>query len=521
MPGFRKVTQMVATFMRVLVAALLAPAVSAVFAPNLVLSGAPKQLRAVGNSSLYSIPAPGYKSPVLLADVHGTHEEMGYALGQLLKEEATKAYELLLGALLGPGLVGKLEAEFLGLFLDWQWTIQKHNIPQDYLDELTGLRRADAHVANTYQRGIVIAALAVGDPLFDIETMLLQECRQSFFSPLCSALANETLGEGRLQSMLQEVIKRAKMGCSHWGAWSDRTVKGHLFAGRNLDWLASSGIADYKLLTVFHPPAPQQPHVTVGFAGILGALTGMNSVGVTVHESGNDNKLESPSGMPWVLRLRMVLENAATLHDVRGLWLEKDNMMGVNHGFGSGLDAAAGGKGFLMTENKATYTAFFEDNDPREAALVGPDGTHYGFPMENALWRTNHGYDPEWLATAKSPLPDGDSFTRYMLIHDTIDLYGRSGKLGMNEAVNVTAVVTDKGGSSRDSFVTCGAQSTSGINILSAVYAASTQEMYVSFEEGLEKNKDHVTGGCSNYVYFDLYRWFHGKPRPESTELVV
>lgn len=510
---------MAAAWSPLLVVALLAPASSAVFTPNLVLSGTPKLLRTSGNSSLYEIPAPGYKTPVLLADVHGTHEEMGYALGKLLKEEATKAYELLLSAMLGTGIVGKVEAQFVALFMDWQWTYQQHHVPQDYLDELAGVHRADAHLATLYKRAIVISALATDNIKFDIETMLLKECRVSRFSPLCPTLVHEKLEEGRLHSLLQEVKKRATMGCSQWGAWGDRTLKGQLYAGRNLDWIASTGIADYKLLTVFHPPAPQQAHVTVGFAGILGALTGMSSVGVTVHESGNDNKLESPNGMPWTLRLRMVMEHATSLNDVRALWLEKDNMMGINHGFGSAKDAAAGQPAFLMTENKATYTAFFQDNDPREAALVGPDGTRYGFPMENALWRTNHGYDPEWLITARKHFPDQDSFVRYMLIHDTIDLYGRGGKVGLNEAVNVTAVVSDKGGITRESFLDCGALSTTGTTILSAVYSASTQELYVSFEEGLQKTKDHVTGGCSNYVYIDLHRWFH-QPQ-EMNQLVV
>lgn len=32
--------------------------------------------------------------------------------------------------------------------------------------------------------------------------------------------------------------------------WGARTVNGSLYTGRNLDWLAQSGIADYKLVTV-------------------------------------------------------------------------------------------------------------------------------------------------------------------------------------------------------------------------------------------------------------------------------
>jgi hypothetical protein len=49
--------------------------------------------------------------------------------------------------------------------------------------------------------------------------------------------------------------------------------------------------------------------------------------------------------------------------------------MGINHGIGSASDSS-----FLAMETDASMTAYFADNDPREAALT-LNGTQYGFPL--------------------------------------------------------------------------------------------------------------------------------------------
>lgn len=51
------------------------------------------------------------------------------------------------------------------------------------------------------------------------------------------------------------------------GAWGPRTVNGKLYTMRNLDWAANTGIADNKLITIFHPVG-KRAHATIGFAGM-------------------------------------------------------------------------------------------------------------------------------------------------------------------------------------------------------------------------------------------------------------
>ena len=72
---------------------------------------------------------------------------------------------------------------------------------------------------------------------------------------------------------------------------------------------------------------------------------------------------------------------------------------------------------------------------------------HIGFPVTEAVWRTNHGYDPiirehyEW-----SQSPTSWSMQRYVMIHEAITSYERNGiSVGPMEAINITAIVGDKG----------------------------------------------------------------------------
>lgn len=52
---------------------------------------------------------------------------------------------------------------------------------------------------------------------------------------------------------------------------------------------------------------------------------------------------------------------------------------------------------------------------------------HIGYPLTEAVWRTNHGYDPiirknyEW-----SQSPQSWSLVRYMIIHDALQHYQSS-----------------------------------------------------------------------------------------------
>lgn len=101
--------------------------------------------------------------------------------------------------------------------------------------------------------------------------------------------------------------------CSMIAAWGSRTQNGHVYAGRNLDWNKDTGINKYKLVTVINPTDGAYPHATVGFPPVWGALAGMSSQGLTVHEANLEENQITFDGLPWLLRLRLVMETAKDL----------------------------------------------------------------------------------------------------------------------------------------------------------------------------------------------------------------
>jgi len=429
------------------------------------------------------------------------------SLGFLLANQTVDAYSALMTSV----IPDEIERAILVEFLDFQWeNYLSRQVPKDYAQELTGVQHGGnqagvPEVGTLITRGITISSFP-GDVANNIAWLIYHELLPDALH-LLEVEHKTRRTDQHFQTFLVEWVnerllpafQKLRMGCSFLGVWGSRTESGELFSGRNLDWAADTGLASFKLITVYHPPDNLYSHTTVGFCGLYGSLTGMSSQGVTVHEAGDDNQEETFLGFPWVLRLRYVMEHAKDLGEASKLWSMTNNTMGINHGIGSAHEGIDNPK-FLVLETKAFYTAYFNDNDTREYEYV-VDGVQYGFPLKDAVWRTNHGYDPTLLSTATYITPLADSEKRYMLIHDSLVGYeNREVLLSYLEAVNVTAIVGDKGGS----FLSCN-NATLGINILSVAYAPSSLTMYVAFEEG--SGFFHKPACCSTYVVFNMSKW--------------
>lgn len=214
--------------------------------------------------ALYSEPA--YVNPIYVLNLHGdSSRQQGFDAGFLFGKQFEENYRSLFHSLLGdyPKLEQPL-TDIIELFLDWQWTSYLSvDVPQEYLDELSGLRDGGASVGVAdldliTQRGITLANLP-GD-VEDIIFLLIDEFSNSA----------QLTKRQRLQLPALKQVFRDYRGhqCSMFGVWGDRTQNGNLFSARNLDWLTDLGINQYKLLTVHHPPQGNS-HVTVGFAGML------------------------------------------------------------------------------------------------------------------------------------------------------------------------------------------------------------------------------------------------------------
>merc|ERR1712000_371944 len=243
------------------------------------------------------------------------------------------------------------------------------------------------------------------------------------------------------------------------------------------------------LITVHHPKDGHS-HATLGFAGVWGALTGISSAGLTVHEANLESNDVTFYGFPWLLRLRHIMAYTDDLESGLAMWTATNNTVGFNHGIGSAKDGRA-----ELLETMA-HTAFFGAMDPREAA------SETGAPRTDAVYRTNHGYDPYsiehymWNDTNAYK----NSLWRYNLFPLVLDGYNSASKIITPlEAVNITAIVGDKG---QEQSFDCIAPYPHGENILSVTFHPIAKTAYVAWENS--EGDSWVPAACNSYVKVDF-----------------
>jgi len=306
-------------------------------------------------------------------------------------------------------------------------------------------------------------------------------------------------------------LSKLKMSCSYFAVWGNRTENNQLYTARNLDWDPDTGIDHFKMLTIYNIPG-KIPYATLGFASHMGALAGMSAAGLTVHETGNDvySPGSSFSGFPWVLRLRYIMENAHNINEAMSIWDSTNNTMGMNHMISSSEDVPQGHPARAL-ETMGGYTAVFLDNDPREASLTYTDPhtnqiTHLGAPLPNAVWRTNHAYDPTILAHQIEPdVPNSNTQTRYNIMANAFRYYESIGKkITFYEAVNITSIVADKG----HNFFECPVQN-QGKNVISVVFQPEVNGGVIYSAWGNGDGPTWRPAACNPYLVFNMADWWN------------
>jgi hypothetical protein len=112
-------------------------------------------------------------------------------------------------------------------------------------------------------------------------------------------------------------------GCSVLMVEPRQSATGGMLFGRNVDWPPIGPVADYLLVTVYHPDG-KHAFASVGYPGMIGCASGMNDAGLTladltVNAAADDSPALDPTGIPYALALRRVLEECATLDEAERL----------------------------------------------------------------------------------------------------------------------------------------------------------------------------------------------------------
>jgi len=444
--------------------------------------------------------------------VSGDREEMGIQYGALVANRIRRNVDRSLALFAGLGL----PEELVFRLLDNAWKRLEPHVPERYLREMAAISRG---------------ARAAGFPVAVEDLQRVTTVTNLDMYKREERLA-EFLGEDALPYLEQMKGQRA-MSCTMLAVWGSRTVDGKMFAHRNLDWISQTGMHEDRLITVYRPE-DGCAFATMGYAGITGALAGMNENGISFSEVGAFSVREELDGTPWTLMARQVLEDAGCLEDAVAIVENAKHTIGYNYLVADGAPAHFGAPSFrpraaAFETNFACCETFYENDDKEHAAAwIASNGRSvpYGLPLCEAVVRADTAFGKRSRALQATdngpgePANDGSPFKEFLgntylechrPMHDMIRAYETGGeyvyplrgrkvieacaprKIGREEALTIAATVahnTEK-------------LSMSDWNVMSVVYAPTDLEFWVSYEsrdaEGTWKNAPD-----SGYWHFSL-----------------
>jgi len=191
---------------------------------------------------------------ISLLFVWGSPEEMGQAHGQLLKGAIQKHSDRLI-TLMTQAAQAKPEQ------LDEVYAATRPHIPSHFIEEMKGL--------------------ANGAGL-----------------PLQTVIRCQMIGEA------------GEWHCSLFGAWGKATAQdGHTYQLRALDYVVGADIQKYPTIIVY-VPKEGHPFANIGWAGVIGSVTGISSIPLAISEIGDsyDAAHDSFDGIPFAFLLRDILQ---------------------------------------------------------------------------------------------------------------------------------------------------------------------------------------------------------------------
>jgi len=130
-----------------------------------------------GQSKLFIVEVnDSYAINPYLMLLKGSHFEIGFDYGYMLSDIIPQLYSLFMQRVIGTGW----EISTVEWFLDWQWnSYLSHQVPQDFFDELSGLRAASEATGvpnlDVYVTRIITLSNFPGDILSNIEQLLETE----------------------------------------------------------------------------------------------------------------------------------------------------------------------------------------------------------------------------------------------------------------------------------------------------------------------------------------------------------
>lgn len=196
--------------------------------------------------------------------LQGSHYEMGYQHGVLLKEEIKKGAFKYFGDI----LEGLIEKSFLA------------RLPKFFSD--LSLQYLDKVIISRLVKGLPKECLEEIRGLADGAELDFNAAQKSFVFPDVTSYLIGRINRRHKVLNLPLRLRIPTLGCSSFVALGEATVSGKLIHGRNMDFYGI-GFWDPYHTVIYYQPSEGLSYVSISSAGVATAgLTSMNEKGITV-----------------------------------------------------------------------------------------------------------------------------------------------------------------------------------------------------------------------------------------------
>ena len=262
-------------------------------------------------------------------------------------------------------------------------------------------RNLDEHIVEEYKLEIFGVSRALSD-------------EYNFIGPKYQRILNYHAAHD-IGHALQD--KNYVQGCTSFSAWDERVEDRSLLIGRNFDFSVGEEFAEDKIISFIHPDKGHD-FMMITWGGMIGAVSGMNTKGLTVTINAAKSDIPTGSATPIAILAREILQYAQNIEEAIIIAAKRETFVSESIMVGSWQD------------NK---TAIIEKT-PKRMSLKMAD--------ENLIICSNH-FQSELFSDDPLNIENietSDSPYRYERMRELID---RSGKINPSR---MAEILRDRGG---------------------------------------------------------------------------